>query len=495
MRTVARLFVLSCLLCVFALPTHAQPPESPIDPALSPAQISELTAQAFYWGLNIAGFYELRHLYTQREGQPAFSGVNRMQPNKRLFDASVRIATTVNASTLYSGGNFDVSDDPVVVEAGAVVDGRYWSIQAADQYAHWFFMVGSQFTGNAAQCYLIVGPHWRGTLPAAFRSTEIIRASSDAFMLSLRVAVTTRDEKDMVAAGTVIDNVRVAPLALWQANGGRLPELDEQPIVKGQYRSFPRMSSIGDIGRSMTGIDMLQLLSLAINDPTLTRRSDSITERETLVALEPLGLREGLIFNPAGLDDVQRAAIEQGLLSARRTAKQAMEKSLIDMNGWKLQSSLLADELDYIAKAGANDVAWGTPVPYQSHSIAYVFRDSEGHPLDGRHRYTLTFNLDALPPVTEFWELPLYDEFGYFVDNPINRYSTTSYLQQAGTYHQRDGKLVFYLQAERPTDPDQARNWLPTGIGRFQLAARFYGPMAPLIDGSYPMPAIVRVDE
>lgn len=43
------------------------------------------------------------------------------------------------------------------------------------------------------------------------------------------------------------------------------------------------------------------------------------------------------------------------------------------------------------------------------------------------------------------------------------------------------------------TDPEQARNWLPTAGGDgFQLAARCYGPTSGLIDGSYPMPGIVR---
>jgi hypothetical protein len=34
---------------------------------------------------------------------------------------------------------------------------------------------------------------------------------------------------------------------------------------------------------------------------------------------------------------------------------------------------------------------------------------------------------------------------------------------------------------------------LPTK-GGFQFAARFYGPYGPLIDGSYNMPGVVRVD-
>jgi hypothetical protein len=256
------------------------------------------------------------------------------------------------------------------------------------------------------------------------------------------------------------------------------------------------MREIGDIGKSMTPVDYLQLLSLVINDPAITKRTDSAKELATLSALAPLGLREGLIFDPAGLTGAQKSAIEEGFARARRNAKLALEKSLIDMNGWKLQSSLFHDDLDYVAKAGANDVAWGTPVPYQSHSIAYVFRDSKGRPLDGRYRYTLTFDLEDMPPVTEFWELPVYDEHGYFIANAIGRNSVTSYLHEAGVYAGEHGRLTFYLQPDQPSDPPQARNWLPTpATGGFQLAARFYGPMAPLIDGAYAMPAIVRIDD
>lgn len=77
----------------------------------------------------------------------------------------------------------------------------------------------------------------------------------------------------------------------------------------------------------------------------------------------------------------------------------------------------------------------------------------------------------------------------------MNRYSVTSYMLAAGAYAVKDGKVTFYLQPDPPADPDQQRNWLPTARGdTFQLAARFYGPMAPLVDGSYPMPAVEAAD-
>ena len=463
------------------------------DAGLTSAEIEALTRDAFYWGLNIAGFYELRFVYTQFEGQPAFRGVNRMQANDNLMDASVRYATTVNASTLYAGGMFDVSREPLVIEAPAVSEKRYWSIQAGDQNANWFLLVGSQFTGNGAQRYLIVGPRWRGRIPAAFRATEIVRATSDSFTLAVRVAVTTRDAADMAGARKVVHGVTGAPLSQWVANGGKVPPLAEQPIVKGNYRTFPRMRQIVDYGRTMSAPDYLQLLSLAINDATLTRRTDSVKETTTLARLAKLGLREGALLDPAKLTPAQVAAAQAGFDAARRIAKAALKASLVDMNGWQLQSSLFHDDLDYVTKAGADDVAWGTPVPYQSHTIGYLFQDSAGRPLDGNRRYTITFDLADLPPVTEFWELPVYDSAGYFISNPLNRYSVTSYQLAAGAFAVKNGRVTFYLQADRPGDPEKLRNWLPTGRDdTFQLAARFYGPMAPVVDGSYPMPKVER---
>jgi len=62
----------------------------------------------------------------------------------------------------------------------------------------------------------------------------------------------------------------------------------------------------------------------------------------------------------------------------------------------------------------------------------------------------------------------------------------------AGDLVTKDGKLVIYIQNEKPTDPDQARNWLPAPVDGFRFAARFYGPYASIADGTYDMPKVVK---
>ncbi|MDT4807922.1 hypothetical protein FQZ97_407760 [compost metagenome] len=468
-----------------------------IDPTLTPTEIRQLSKQAFFWGMQQAGFYELRYLFTQQDKATTYRGLNRLQHGRRLFTAKQRFATTPNASTLYSGGFFDLREGPVVVLSPQVTDGRYWSIQGMDQYARWFFMSGSPFSGNAPQRYLIVGPDWEGSFPAGFSATEIVRAPSNAIVMTLRLAVKDKHSAaDLAAAGKIMDGVAILPLTLWLQHDRQAPPVEKQPIVKASYASFPRMEQIGDLTRSMTPMDYLQLVSLVLNDASMTLRRDSQKELETLRDLARIGLRPGVIFDPARLGDSQRNALEAGFAEARQQARQAFQHALRDMNGWKLQTSLGYDDNDYVLRAGAAEIAWGSPVPYQSHTIAYGLQDADGQPLDGRHRYTLTFDLGQLPPVTEFWELPVYDDYGYFVDNPIDRYSATSYMQRNGDFVVHDGRITFYLQSTRPDDPQQARNWLPTpSSGQFRLAPRFYGPTSALIDGSYPMPKIARVPD
>ena len=97
-----------------------------------------------------------------------------------------------------------------------------------------------------------------------------------------------------------------------------------------------------------------------------------------------------------------------------------------------------------------------------------------------------------MPPVSEFWELPIYDASGYFIDNEIDRYSINSFVLERDDLHTADGKLVIDIQNEKPTDPNELKNWLPAPEGPFHFVFRCYGPQDKLIDWTYDMPGVVR---
>ena len=103
--------------------------------------------------------------------------------------------------------------------------------------------------------------------------------------------------------------------------------------------------------------------------------------------------------------------------------------------------------------------------------------DSEGRPLSGQHRYTITFDLKDMPPVNEFWELPLYDREGYFYDNPIDRYSLNSYMLKRGKLHTEGGKLVIYVQHKRADRPEAASELAARSEGRLSVRRPILRPL------------------
>ena len=105
----------------------------------------------------------------------------------------------------------------------------------------------------------------------------------------------------------------------------------------------------------------------------------------------------------------------------------------------------------------------------------------------------MTFSADDLPPVRNHWELPIYDADGYFVANEIDRYSLDSYMLDRG--ESCTSPTARSSSRSRPTaarPPKKRATVCQTPPGPFRFAARYYGPDAPLIDGSYQMPAVIR---
>jgi hypothetical protein len=75
---------------------------------------------------------------------------------------------------------------------------------------------------------------------------------------------------------------------------------------------------------------------------------------------------------------------------------------MVDMNGWKLTSSWDTALNNYPTMGFYGLTALFRTIPYWSHTVAGLFYDSEGQPLDGAYRYTLAFDVKNLPLVTDF---------------------------------------------------------------------------------------------
>lgn len=489
-RTVMVLFF---LLFALAL-TASAAPKTKSKAEVSPAEAKAIAQEAYIYGLQQVVFYGMRYGYTQLESSPQYVGTNRLWWLRQPITPEFRQIVTPNATTLYGSGFFDLSKEPLVVELPAVKD-RYYSFQAMDQYGDFFFYAGNQFTGTGAQKYLLLGPGWKGQVPDEFKGIEIIQAPSNAGFMVMRLALRNSNEDEVHTINEYQNQVTTTPLKEWVANGKKGVPYDKRPKVKGTYASFPGMDKLTEaLVEKQTAMDFFRLLSLVLNDSSMTWRPDSVKERQALARFAKIGLAPNEQFNPEDLSQAQKGALEKGFLTGKEVVKSATRNNLINMNGWMLVKDMGRYGNDYLVRAVVADAGWGGPEP-KSHTGAFCFVDTAGKQLNGKHRYTLTFDTKNLPPVTEFWELPIYDIQGYFVDNKIKRYSVNSFMYEQGEFSvDKDGRITFYIQHEEPTDPNQRKNWLPAPQGDFRFGARFYGPYAPLIFGTYKMPLPRRVD-
>lgn len=114
--------------------------------------------------------------------------------------------------------------------------------------------------------------------------------------------------------------------------------------------------------------------------------------------------------------------------------------------------------------------------------------DGSGQKLSGRHQYLLKFPAGQLPPNDAFWSLTLTDVVGYMVDNPLHRSSIDDRSDLARNV---DGSIEIHLQHKTPIGREQ--NWLPTPPGSFKLMLRAYLPGAEILNGSYRVPPVIKV--
>ena len=117
--------------------------------------------------------------------------------------------------------------------------------------------------------------------------------------------------------------------------------------------------------------------------------------------------------------------------------------------------------------------------------------DETGKPLDGTNNYVLHFDKTAIPPASSFWSVTLYDQQGFQLANPLDRFALSSWMP---FHYNPDGSLDLYFQNENP-GPAKEVNWLPAPRGSFNLTMRLYAPKSQALIGEWNPPAVIRAGE
>jgi len=454
------------------------------------AETQEIAENAYLYGLQQVIFYGQRWISTQNdsaENAKVYTGVNRFSFVREKITPDFPIVTP-NATTLYGTGYFDLQKEPLVLEMPEITD-RYFSFQLMDQYGIYYAMMGSQFNGTAAHTYIFLPNGYEGKVPADFVANDVIKAPSNIGFAIVRIAVMTGTDEEIRKINGWQDQITITPMSEWLANGKKGTPQAKSKVIPGDYKVYPRMAKIakGQVDKQ-TAEDFFSILNLTLNDPSMSLMADSHKEHEMLKSLEAFGLGKGKDFKWSDLDKETQGALAAGFKAGFKKVRDAVQENLIDLNGWGAVRNSGGFQTQWLDRALMADVGWAGPDRNVSHGAAFLFKDNADKPLDGSKKYTLTFDMNDLPPVSEFWSIPIYNKDGYFVANEIDRYTINSFMIDAKQLHVADGKLVIYVQKDKPRDPEQLKNWLPAPGGAFRFTARFYGPKMSLVDGSYKMP-------
>ena len=118
--------------------------------------------------------------------------------------------------------------------------------------------------------------------------------------------------------------------------------------------------------------------------------------------------------------------------------------------------------------------------------------DADGKLLVGSNNYVMHFDKENLPAVKGFWSLTVYDETNFLIENPINRFAVGD---RDNLKYSDDGSLDIYIQTSSPGAARES-NWLPTPKdGKFNLTLRLYWPGERIVDRTWAIPAITKVEE
>jgi len=384
---------------------------------------------------------------------------------------------TPNSDTPYSFLWLDVRAEPMVISVPAVEKERYYAVQLIDGNTYNFGYIGTRATGSEPGSYLVVGPDWKGEMPAGIN--QVFR-STTPFPLAL-IRTQLFNPEDMPNVEKIQAGYKAEPLSafLKQAAPPAAPAIDFLPATTAGIKD-----------------NFLQYLDAALQFVPETAR-----DKEARAKLARIGVGPGKTFDFKELSLEHKAEILVGMKQGDDKVDKWLASGNKNINGWNV-GAFFGDEAfyngDWTMRAGS---AKGGLLGNDAVEAMYPYTrvDANGETLDGsKHKYTITFAPGQLPPVNAFWSVTMYDgKSQLLIKNPINRYLINSPMLSA-MKKDADGSLTLYLQKDSP-GADKEANWLPAPNDTIYLVMRLYWPkteapsILPAGEGTWQPPGVKQV--
>jgi hypothetical protein len=458
------------ILATLALPVLNVSAQDLSPTALHQRMVERRAVDAVIWGLPLVGEYVVKQAYF-RDGKANYNDIVWWPKGGGWKNQS----PTPNVNTRYMYFFINTKQDgPVVVELPPAVPGAsfYGTIEDA-----WYVpLVDIGFEGKGGR-YLVLPPDFKGDVPNGYTP---VRPATYNTMTLLRSILASLSEKDVQAGDALVKQVKIYPLSQ-AANPPAQRLLDMTDVM---YNGLVNYDDT-----------FFTSLSRALNEEPVQPR-----DLEMMGMLLPLGIEKDKEFKPD--------AATVPLLKAAAAEAQAwlMHKATTDVTPWW------------------SDSQWGIPTPpitmptefkwempnyfgVDARAIALAqyfcptaklgtgsfyfasFHDSSGTPLEGGNDYRL--HVPANVPVREFWSFTVYSlkTSSFF----LNSTRLTLGSLDKGLRKNADGSVDIYIGPKPPAG--QEANWLYTPVGQKWFPwFRVYGPEQAILDKSWKLPDIVKVN-
>jgi hypothetical protein len=414
-----------------------------------------------------------------REVETARTGANEFQHDRTVPNASTTDVAFPNADFLYSQAWLDLSKGPIVLSVPDTKD-RYYLVAMLDAWTNVAASIGKRTTGTEKGDFAIVGPHWKGSVPAGMSE---VKSSSDMAWLFARLRLNERSE--VAAINKLQDQFDLRPLAAAPKKGKSKGKGKEKAAPPVHTTAVDTKTPPRDQVAKMDAATFYTRLAMALpgNPPA---KDDAPMEDK----MKRLGVVPGQAFDPRKLSELGATSVDQGMKSALDAIVAAGRRGPTGdiRNGWSTDRELGRWGVDYGKRAVAAWRGIGVNAPEDAIFMTAHF-DAGGKRLDGNNRYVLHFDKDNAPPTDGFWSLSMYSELQRFVPNAQNRFNIDS---GDDLKTNPDGSVDLYIQS---TDPgqDKQSNWLPAPKGPFTLMLRIYWPRDTVVGGKWNPPGIKQV--
>jgi hypothetical protein len=434
-------------------------------------EASNLAEKAYIFGYPLVLMDTTRQIMTNVPTASAQAApINQFAHVPVLPDIRAKNILRPQLDTLASSAWVNVSKEPMILHLPNT-QGRYYFVSMLDGWTNVFASLGKRTTGTQGGDFAIVGPKWRGSLPANIK--EIKAPTSNVWLLA---RIQTNNANDVAAVNALQQQMKLTPLHMWGKNYEPAMEVAINPQIN---MKVPPGQQIAQMD-AKTFLNQLAFL-LKTNPP-------AVADSDFIKDLAKIGVKPGQNFAASTLDSNIIAAIEEGMNRGIAQIKNTPPTGK-EVNGWLVfVNNIGSYGTDYLQRARI--AYFGLGANLAEDAVYPASRtDASGQLFSGKKNYVLHFSKEELAASNAFWTITSYNDKQLFTKNSLQQYSLGS---RDPLVFNNDGSLDIYIQHTNPGQ-EKVANWLPVPKGTFDLIMRIYWPKSEVLQGKWSPPTVREI--